>query len=63
MDNIISVDIETSSSELDGQLISIGLVNLKDGEGWYGQAKFRKGLFIVPEAMLVNKITIEQLND
>jgi len=73
MSQIVSIDIETSSSSLDGVLISIGLVKYAQtgdgqfiklpGEEFYEQVKFRHGLFIKPEAMLVNKISMEQLDD
>jgi len=62
-DRILSLDIETSSSDLDGVLLSIGLVKLATGENFYRQAKFRNGLFIKPESMKVNSITIDQLDD
>ncbi len=63
MDNIISVDIETSSSTLEGKLLSIGMVKLSTKEEIYREAKFRKGLFITPESMMVNGITHQQLDD
>ena len=63
MDKIVSIDIETSSSDLDGVLLSIGLVKLDGRQDIYRQAKFRNGLFIKPESMKVNGITLDQLDD
>ena len=63
MEKILSVDIETSSSEMDGTLLSIGLIKVSTGERFYRLAKFRNGLFVKPESMRVNGITLDQLDD
>lgn len=65
--NFISLDIETSSSDMRGNLISIGLVKYKQIESinkvFYAQASFPGGLFCTPKAMEINKISISSLGD
>lgn len=60
--SIISVDLETSSSDVrDGTLLTIGLVNYETGESRYYEARHQK-LMVIPGAMKVNKISVADLD-
>lgn len=73
--NLLSLDIETSSNDLSGELISIACVKVEpyedaaavlepDPSHWfYAQARFEEGLFCKPESMLINGITFQELNN
>lgn len=53
---LISLDIETSSSNSFGKILSIGLVKISTREFLYQEFRFPEGLFISSNAMRVNKI-------
>ena len=61
---IFSLDIETSSDDINGSLLSIAVIDIHECKKiLYAEAKHRKGLFIKPKSMLVNKISMEELDD
>jgi hypothetical protein len=58
---IYSLDIETSTLDLRGNLISVAAVNFQTRDEFYAQAIFEDGLFIRPQAMTVNGISMADL--
>lgn len=58
----LSLDIETSTSDLDGQILSIGVVRFDNGENRYIEIRHEK-LVVSPESMAVNRFNVTTLND
>ncbi len=63
MINHISIDIETSTQDLKGNILSIAFVEYESGLNRYYQASFPNGLFIEPVCLKVNRISMDELAD
>jgi hypothetical protein len=58
---IYSLDIESSALDLRGNLLSVAVVNFHTRDEFYAQAIFEEGLFVRPQAMTVNGISMADL--
>ena len=64
MDNLVSLDIETSSDDLRGNIISIALIKCSDkSREFYREVKFTDGLFIKSRSMRVNGIDVRHIDE
>lgn len=63
MSEFVSLDIETSSDDLQGSILSIGLVKYPSGESYYASAQFESGVFVKASAMRINGISVCALDD
>lgn len=60
---IISLDIETSSDEQRGNIVSIGLVDYQTKLFLYFMVNHSQGLFVKPAAFVVNGIDVKDLGN